>query len=404
MKPVKFLYPILLLCFIFSCKKDEPISALHVYGSYGKDSCYNALECSDGSWLFCGNTADSNQSTMLLTKTDGHGNLLWSANYAGSRLSKGMALGQTADGNYILLGDTGGNQGDRKLVYIKTDKDGNQLSMKVISLPFPSLRLKSMIPASAGGFVLLVKKKAANGYGQPALVAIDDDGNIKWIGEPVTTLPITSASIEPQSILETDMGFMIAGQVLGKDFQSGVGVQAAYIFNTDKTGKMLKEKLLSFSLQGTATTLAGSGNSFVASGLMVNPGTFINDLFVAGISANIDSLWMKSFGGNNEEGNTQNIPYCKVIKKASGGYLVCSTSKSFKLGNSLVYVISLTAEGSKEWEKTYGGIKGDFFANKIMPLTTGGYLISGHTSGFGSGINEMDFFCLKINEDGEMVE
>ena len=78
---------------------------------------------------------------VLLIKTDGNGDSLWTKTFDGQGNGEGKSIQQTTDGGYIICGNTrtsGG--GDFNVYLIKTDGNGNITS--TINIPTPSSNKK----------------------------------------------------------------------------------------------------------------------------------------------------------------------------------------------------------------------------------------------------------------------
>jgi len=81
----------------------------------------NALETSDGGFVFTGQLKDSVYNKLVLIKTDNNGNLLWVKSYGNREaFGEGFFVDQTSDDGFVLLGIE-----DSKAYLIKTDANGN---------------------------------------------------------------------------------------------------------------------------------------------------------------------------------------------------------------------------------------------------------------------------------------
>ncbi|PKV63002.1 T9SS type A sorting domain-containing protein [Pontibacter ramchanderi] len=118
--------------------------------------------------------------------------------------------------------------------------------------------------------------------------------------------------------------------------------------------------------------------------------------------------WDKSFGGVSED-------YLEgMVQAQDGGFLlagysasnVSSTKMSYPLGSTDFWVVKLNTDGSKAWDKVYGGTREDVL--KTMTATPdGGFLLGGYSdSDAGSSKTEdcrgfYDYWVIKVNKDGE---
>jgi hypothetical protein len=108
------------------------------------------------------------------------------------------------------------------------------------------------------------------------------------------------------------------------------------------------------------------------------------DFWVVKISATGSIEWEKSYGGSEEDIASV------VIQTADSGYMVAGTTISsdgdvtFNHGNKDVWVIKLSKTGAIQWQKTYGGTGNDQvgweFSPGALKQIAGGYIFAGWTS------------------------
>lgn len=109
------------------------------FGGTGIDKSYDIVKTSDGSYAIIGNTFSSDtdisknngESDVWLIKIDDNGNLLWEKTFGGTDFDAAHGLGTTADGGFVIAGnskssngDASGNLGENDLWIIKTDASG----------------------------------------------------------------------------------------------------------------------------------------------------------------------------------------------------------------------------------------------------------------------------------------
>jgi len=120
-----------------------------------------------------------------------------------------------------------------------------------------------------------------------------------------------------------------------------------------------------------------------------------NDLLLIKTNSQGDSLWLKTFGGiNDDEGRS-------VQQTSDGGYIIVGNTKSFGAGNWDLWLIKTDANGNALWGKTYGGIKEDY-AFSVQQTTDGGYIIIGATRSFGDPY-WYNFWLLKADDSGDTL-
>ena len=117
-------------------------------------------------------------------------------------------------------------------------------------------------------------------------------------------------------------------------------------------------------------------------------------------------IWEKTYGGTRVDIAN------KIINTNDGGYLIVGSSSSTDQdisqynGNSDVWVVKLNADGTMQWEKTFGGADADI-ATSVQQTTDGGYIIaaqtySSNTGDVGENHGQSDYWIIKINGTGTM--
>src|SRR3989338_5795020 len=86
-----------------------------------------------------------------------------------------------------------------------------------------------------------------------------------------------------------------------------------------------------------------------------------------------------------------------IHETRDGGYIVAGETRSFSVGRIDIWVLKLRPDGTVEWQKTYGGANGDV-AESVCETRDGGYIVAGWTRSFGAG--KEDVWVLKLRADG----
>jgi len=88
-----------------------------------------------------------------------------------------------------------------------------------------------------------------------------------------------------------------------------------------------------------------------------------------------------------------------VVETSDGGYAVVGCTGSFGAGGADVLLIKIDEYGTMEWNRTYGGVGGDF-AYSVVEASDGGFAVAGVTDSFGAGGN--DFWLIKTDSLGSV--
>jgi hypothetical protein len=109
------------------------------FGGSGIDISYDILATRDGAYIVVGNTfsadtdvaMNSGGSDVWMIKLSDEGDLLWERNFGGGEFDAAQGVSQTADGGYLVTGnsrstngDTKGNNGENDIWILKTDENG----------------------------------------------------------------------------------------------------------------------------------------------------------------------------------------------------------------------------------------------------------------------------------------
>ncbi len=116
--------------------------------------------------------------------------------------------------------------------------------------------------------------------------------------------------------------------------------------------------------------------------------------------------WSKSYGGSGADSMVQ------TIKTDDGGYIVVGHARSSdgdltspNMGITDAWVVKITADGTIQWNRTYGGSAGEGM-RAIKKTLDGGYIILGHTGSNDFDISGnhglTDIWLFKINSTGDL--
>lgn len=196
----------------------------------------------------------------------------------------------------------------------------------------------------------------------------------------------------------TDGGYIIAGYI--KYFS---GLTDIYLVKTDNTEVSSWETV---SIQNWHKTIGGSNDDrgqsvqqtsdggYIVTGYTESFGAGDTDVYLVKIDANGNKEWQKTFGG------TKGDIGCEIQKTSDGGYIITGYTKSFGAGNWDVYIIKTGSNGNKTWEKTFGGVKDDF-GFSVKQTSDGKYIVAGRTESFGSGME--DVYLIKTDALGNKM-
>ena len=101
--------------------------------------------------------------------------------------------------------------------------------------------------------------------------------------------------------------------------------------------------------------------------------------------------WNKTFGGSQDD------MALSVQQTSDGGYIVAGETCSYGAGHYDVWLVKTDANGTEQWNKTFGGLGIDW-AYSVQQTTDSGYIVAGGTTSYGVG--SWDFWLVKTDANG----
>ena len=288
------------------------------FGEESNAEGYSVIESSDGDFVFTGGIETHHDfHQTYLVKTDHLGNILWNKTYLTENETWGNCIIEVDDG-YII---TGKNEDDVWLV--KTDTNGNIIWDRTF-----------------GG----------------------------------------KESDTSSSVIETkDSGFMITGFTYSYDEYGGHDI---WVIKTDNEGFEQWNKTYGGTGwdRGSDIIETRDGCYMIAGGFSPVD-QYWDDVCLLKIDENGNELWMKLYGGND-----QDCAYA-IIQLSDGSYVVAATTHSYGLsvaGDFTPWVLKVDENGNMLWNKTFGGRLHDTLLD-IVEADDGGFILGGLTNSFTEG-------------------
>ncbi|QLH79062.1 hypothetical protein HZS55_17945 [Halosimplex rubrum] len=206
---------------------DGDVEFDRTYGGDETEVTYDVVETSDGGFAMAGLTESygDGSSSGWLVKTDGEGNVEFTEAYGDGRRDRAYGLVQTADGGFVLGGDTTPPDSlDSDFWLVKTDEAGTEEFTRT----YDGGTVEAMIRTSDGGFALAGTTRSDDSFeNSPRLLKTDEEGN-----EELSTVIDSEGVDQANALAQTaDGGFALAG--------SGVAEGRAgecWLVKTDEAG------------------------------------------------------------------------------------------------------------------------------------------------------------------------
>jgi hypothetical protein len=108
-------------------------------------------------------------------------------------------------------------------------------------------------------------------------------------------------------------------------------------------------------------------------------------------------IWSRIWGGSAED-----VGYF-VQETKDGGFIVTGSTKSYSMGEELLWLVKTDGSGNLSWDRTFGGFvssSGDG-GWSVDETDDGGYIITGYTQSMGNG--RKDLWLLKTDGQGAKI-
>ena len=122
-----------------------------------------------------------------------------------------------------------------------------------------------------------------------------------------------------------------------------------------------------------------------------------SDLFLIRTDGMGKRIWSRILGGSGED-----VGYF-VQETQDGGFIVTGSTKSFAVGEELLWLVKTNGNGNLSWDKTFGGFVSSFGDGgwSVEETDDRGYIITGYTQSLGSG--RKDLWLIKTDAQGNKI-
>ncbi|MBD2757693.1 PKD domain-containing protein [Spirosoma validum] len=386
------------------------------FGGKDNDGPRSMVATSDGGFLVGGSSSsgqDGNksdpkrgQNDMWVVKIDGNGNKLWDKTFGGTGSDALSTILATSDGGFLLGGNSDSgqegnksalNKGDSDMWLVKIDGSGNKLWDKTFG-GRNSDYLSAMVATSDGGFLLggdsfsdqiFDKSDPNRGRFDYWVVKIDMSGTKLWD----KTFGGSANESLYSMVATSDGGFLLGGDSSSgqdgnkSDPNRGGGGSDMWLVKIDRNGTKLWDKTFGGSADDYLYTMVATSDGGVLLGGLSKSGQDGNksdpnrgqgDMWLVKIDGNGTKLWDKTFGGSSSD------ELRSLVATSDGGFLLGGTSGPTQDGNksdlyrgaSDYWLVRIDGGGNKLWDKTFGGGSNDIMYS-LLVTSDGGFSLAG---------------------------
>jgi len=349
------------------------------FGGNDTEIPYKIILTSDGGTMVVGYTdsktgdvsphANREYWDLWIVKLDRCGNLLWEKSYGGTGYESARDVVQTADGGFLVLGETNSTDGDviagyggtKDIWLLKIDPSGTitwqkryggsgmDIGNQLLSLSDGNLLITGVTSSNDGD---ITGNHGTGGYTDALVMKLSPEGNLIW----------------------------------SKCF-----------------GGSKNEELLQAVISDGKIFLAGYANSTDGD---IPPDQKNYDVWLLALDDSGNKIFSKIYGGS------QNDVAYSMVQSASGDLVMAGYSTSIdgdlteNKGDQDYWILSVSLSGKLNWQKSLGGSEAEY-ANSIINDKDGGFIVGGvsysQDGDISQALGDGDFWMAKLSAKGDLI-
>ncbi|MBI2930018.1 MAG: hypothetical protein HYY16_00075 [Planctomycetes bacterium] len=265
------------------------------YGAPGNDWAYAVSPTTDNAFVAAGICTPGSTTDAWVVKVNAtNGNLIWEKRYGGAENEEAKAVFQTADGGYLVAGNTNSfGAGAHDAWMMKLNADGTVAWSKTYG-GASNDQIRSMVRTADGG---AIAAGYTNSFGAGSedvwVLKVDSAGDVDWqktygtsnseLAEAVTALP--------------GGGYVFAGRAI-----DAAGDSDYWVVRMDASGSVSWQERLGGSSPDFAYALSPNGSGGIAvTGVTYSFGSSSSDAWILSLNGNGSVQSQKYFGGASGE-------------------------------------------------------------------------------------------------------
>jgi len=195
------------------------------------------------------------------------------------------------------------------------------------------------------------------------------------------------------SIQQTsDGGYILAGGTASY----GAGSTDMWVMKLHPDGTIAWQKAYGTGVLEEALSVQQTADAgYIVAGQTTVFATGESDIWILKLTCDGTITWQKGYG-------LARIPeqVSCIRQTVDGGYVVAGCTHNPRSASTDILILKLNSDGSAAWQKSYGGSDDDC-AYSIQQTADAGYIVAGGTSSFGAGSD--DIWVMNLNSDGTVA-
>ena len=352
------------------------------FGGTENDYVYSGQQTSDGGYVMAGSTYSfgNGERDFWLIKTDSSGNEQWNKTFGGTNEDRCKSVSQTSDGGYILTGYTYSYGAGRYDVWLlKTDSAGNEEWNRTYGWSDQDYG-KSVQQTADGGYIIAGNTdiKIGSGINYAAwLIKVNETGYEEWN----RTYDLTSKYDAFESVQQTsDGGYIAAGYAWV--YHDGKGGYDFWLLKVNDTGVEEWNRTFGGASKDQAYEVRQTPDGgYILTGGTKSFGAGKHDLWLIKTDSNGNEEWNRTYGGAADD-----YGYSVDIT-TDGGFVVTGYTRSYSTGSKKdVWLVKKDSEGNEQGHMSFGSkARDDDYGYAVQQLSEYSYMIAGYTKSYGAG-------------------
>lgn len=400
------------------------------YGGSYYDTEPSLVATKDGGYIFAGRTISHDgdvsvvwgvsggaEDNVWVAKLSPTGDIQWEKTYGGETNRFQSSIRETTDGGYILAGDTHSSKRELDIWIMKLSSSGT-VEWEKLYRGSSHDKADDIYPTADGGYILVGNTESNDGdiggdhHGREDIwaVKLSPSGDMEW-----SKVLGGSNDDRASAVRQTaEGGYILVGETSSTDgdVSGNHGSSDIWVVKLSPSGGMEWEKALGGSEHDGGTYYGGPDIELTKDGGYILTGSSQSkdgdiseshgeaDLWVVKLASSGDIQWEKTLGGPGSD-----FGYAIELTKDSG-YILAGMSNSYKgdvrdnRGHYDAWAVKLRKDGDLVWSKTFGGSEEDN-AYSIVQAADGSYVLAGETKSNDGDVSgnhgEGDIWVVKLN-------